>query len=119
MLCYVRIITVNCYITFLEKFPFNFRFPFNIISCCEILPLLQVRVNSEQEHFLIVPHGLLFSEVTASSLVSFQFVSRLVHFSRDERLLRFLTEAIKSIISLPGFVGEGELRGRDPGSGEH
>lgn len=115
MLCYVRIITVNCYITFLEKYPFNFRFPFNIISCCEILPLLQARVNSEQEHFLIVPHGLLFSEVTASSLVSFQFV----HFSRDKSLLRFLTEAIKSIISLPGFVGEGELCGRDPGSGEH
>ncbi|NXC18014.1 ADDA protein, partial [Corythaeola cristata] len=27
------------------------------------------RVNSEQEHFLIVPFGLLYSEVTASSLV--------------------------------------------------
>ncbi|XP_067885338.1 alpha-adducin isoform X2 [Heterodontus francisci] len=30
---------------------------------------LTVRVSSEQEHFLIVPFGLLFSEVTASSLV--------------------------------------------------
>ncbi|XP_066488609.1 alpha-adducin isoform X3 [Tiliqua scincoides] len=30
---------------------------------------LTVRVNSEQEHFLIVPFGLLYSEVTASSLV--------------------------------------------------
>uniref|UniRef100_A0A8C5ZHZ5 Alpha-adducin n=1 Tax=Marmota marmota marmota TaxID=9994 RepID=A0A8C5ZHZ5_MARMA len=29
----------------------------------------QTRVNSEQEHFLIVPFGLLYSEVTASSLV--------------------------------------------------
>lgn len=31
--------------------------------------VLQVRVNSEQERFLIVPFGLLYSEVTASSLV--------------------------------------------------
>ncbi|XP_067838528.1 alpha-adducin isoform X2 [Heptranchias perlo] len=30
---------------------------------------LTVRVSSEQEHFLIVPFGLLYSEVTASSLV--------------------------------------------------
>ncbi|XP_069798163.1 alpha-adducin isoform X7 [Narcine bancroftii] len=30
---------------------------------------LTARVNSEQEHFLIVPFGLLYSEVTASSLV--------------------------------------------------
>nr|XP_060634019.1 alpha-adducin isoform X9 [Anolis sagrei ordinatus] len=30
---------------------------------------ITVRVNSEQEHFLIVPFGLLYSEVTASSLV--------------------------------------------------
>ncbi|XP_029462611.1 alpha-adducin [Rhinatrema bivittatum] len=29
----------------------------------------EVRVSSEQEHFLIVPFGLLYSEVTASSLV--------------------------------------------------
>ncbi|KAF4796504.1 Beta-adducin [Turdus rufiventris] len=31
---------------------------------------ITARVNSEQEHFLIVPFGLLYSEVTASSLVS-------------------------------------------------
>ncbi|XP_011372077.1 alpha-adducin isoform X3 [Pteropus vampyrus] len=30
---------------------------------------ITTRVSSEQEHFLIVPFGLLFSEVTASSLV--------------------------------------------------
>ncbi|XP_077857782.1 alpha-adducin isoform X14 [Macaca mulatta] len=30
---------------------------------------ITTRVNSEQEHFLIVPFGLLYSEVTASSLV--------------------------------------------------
>ncbi|XP_051875319.1 alpha-adducin isoform X13 [Pristis pectinata] len=30
---------------------------------------ITVRVSSEQEHFLIVPFGLLYSEVTASSLV--------------------------------------------------
>ncbi|XP_042322703.1 alpha-adducin isoform X5 [Sceloporus undulatus] len=30
---------------------------------------ITVRVNLEQEHFLIVPFGLLYSEVTASSLV--------------------------------------------------
>lgn len=34
------------------------------------LPSLQVRLNSEQERFLIVPFGLLYSEVTASSLVT-------------------------------------------------
>ncbi|KAF4013209.1 hypothetical protein G4228_004506 [Cervus hanglu yarkandensis] len=31
---------------------------------------ITTRVSSEQEHFLIVPFGLLYSEVTASSLVS-------------------------------------------------
>ncbi|KAG9354405.1 hypothetical protein JZ751_001114, partial [Albula glossodonta] len=31
---------------------------------------LTVRLSSEQDHFLIVPFGLLYSEVTASSLVS-------------------------------------------------
>uniref|UniRef100_H3AYE2 Alpha-adducin n=1 Tax=Latimeria chalumnae TaxID=7897 RepID=H3AYE2_LATCH len=30
---------------------------------------ITVRINAEQEHFLIVPFGLLYSEVTASSLV--------------------------------------------------
>ncbi|XP_023062577.1 alpha-adducin isoform X3 [Piliocolobus tephrosceles] len=30
---------------------------------------ITTRVNSEQEHFLVVPFGLLYSEVTASSLV--------------------------------------------------
>ncbi len=37
----------------------------------------QVRLNSEQERFLIVPFGLLYSEVTASSLVTlplFKFI---------------------------------------------
>lgn len=36
---------------------------------------LQTRVSSEQEHFLIVPFGLLYSEVTASSLVRISFSS--------------------------------------------
>lgn len=31
--------------------------------------LFQARINMEQEHFLINPFGLLYSEVTASSLV--------------------------------------------------
>uniref|UniRef100_UPI00358F74A6 alpha-adducin isoform X2 n=1 Tax=Myxine glutinosa TaxID=7769 RepID=UPI00358F74A6 len=30
---------------------------------------ISVQVSKEQEHFLLIPHGLLFSEVTASSLV--------------------------------------------------
>ncbi|KAM6440084.1 alpha-adducin isoform 4-T5 [Liasis olivaceus] len=34
---------------------------------------ITVRVNLEQEHFLIVPFGLLYSEVTASSLVKVNF----------------------------------------------
>uniref|UniRef100_A0A0B8RRR7 Alpha-adducin n=1 Tax=Philothamnus irregularis TaxID=1899461 RepID=A0A0B8RRR7_9SAUR len=34
---------------------------------------ITVRVNVEQEHFLIVPFGLLYSEVTASSLVKVNF----------------------------------------------
>lgn len=38
-----------------------------------LLSLPQVRLNSEQERFLIVPFGLLYSEVTASSLVKLLF----------------------------------------------
>lgn len=34
---------------------------------------ITTRVSSEQEHFLIVPFGLLYSEVTASSLVKINF----------------------------------------------
>ncbi|XP_060544821.1 alpha-adducin isoform X5 [Pantherophis guttatus] len=34
---------------------------------------ITVRVNMEQEHFLIVPFGLLYSEVAASSLVKVNF----------------------------------------------
>jgi hypothetical protein len=41
---------------------------------CERFPLFflfssQVRVSQEQEHFLLNPFGLLYSEVTASSLI--------------------------------------------------
>ena len=28
-----------------------------------------MRINQEEEHFLTIPHGLMFHEVTASSLV--------------------------------------------------
>lgn len=34
------------------------------------LPPLQLRVSKEQEHFLVLPGGLAYSEVTGSSLVS-------------------------------------------------
>ncbi|XP_042365469.1 alpha-adducin isoform X9 [Plectropomus leopardus] len=39
---------------------------------------LTVRVNSDQERFLIVPFGLLYSEVTASSLVKINFQGEIV-----------------------------------------
>uniref|UniRef100_A0A3P8WW93 Alpha-adducin n=1 Tax=Cynoglossus semilaevis TaxID=244447 RepID=A0A3P8WW93_CYNSE len=39
---------------------------------------LTVRVNSDKEHFLIVPFGLLFSEVTASSLVKINIQGEIV-----------------------------------------
>ncbi|XP_041081839.1 alpha-adducin-like isoform X3 [Polyodon spathula] len=39
---------------------------------------LTVRLNSEQERFLIVPFGLLYSEVTASSLVNINLQGEIV-----------------------------------------
>ncbi|XP_077334015.1 alpha-adducin isoform X8 [Lithobates pipiens] len=39
---------------------------------------ITVRVSSEQEHFLIVPFGLLYSEVTASSLVKVNLQGELI-----------------------------------------
>ncbi|KAE8284990.1 Alpha-adducin Erythrocyte adducin subunit alpha [Larimichthys crocea] len=39
---------------------------------------LSVRVNSDQERFLIVPFGLLYSEVTASSLVKINLQGEIV-----------------------------------------
>lgn len=33
-------------------------------------PPCQLRVSKEQEHFLVLPDGLAYSEVTGSSLVS-------------------------------------------------
>ncbi|XP_037548137.1 alpha-adducin isoform X3 [Nematolebias whitei] len=39
---------------------------------------ITVRVNSEQERFLIVPFGLLYSEVTASSLVKINIEGEIV-----------------------------------------
>uniref|UniRef100_A0A3P9LU58 Alpha-adducin n=1 Tax=Oryzias latipes TaxID=8090 RepID=A0A3P9LU58_ORYLA len=39
---------------------------------------LTVRVNSDQERFLIAPFGLLYSEVTASSLVKINFQGEIV-----------------------------------------
>ena len=40
---------------------------FSLSHCSALVP--QVRLNSDQERFLIVPFGLLYSEVSASSLV--------------------------------------------------
>ncbi|XP_073466984.1 alpha-adducin isoform X6 [Aquarana catesbeiana] len=39
---------------------------------------ITVRVSSEQEHFLIVPFGLLYSEVSASSLVKVNLQAELI-----------------------------------------
>ncbi|XP_061409233.1 alpha-adducin isoform X2 [Lethenteron reissneri] len=39
---------------------------------------LSARVNKEQEHFLLIPFGLLFSEVTASSLVKVNLQGEIV-----------------------------------------
>ncbi|XP_075426697.1 alpha-adducin isoform X7 [Ascaphus truei] len=39
---------------------------------------ITVRVSSEQEHFLIVPFGLLYSEVTASSLVKINLQGEII-----------------------------------------
>lgn len=39
-----------------------------------------MRVNPDQEHFLIVPYGLLYSEVTASSLVRISIDLLMVEF---------------------------------------
>lgn len=39
------------------------------VSCSFVWILEQVRVSQEQEHFLLNPFGLLYSEVTASSLI--------------------------------------------------
>uniref|UniRef100_A0A7N8X097 Alpha-adducin n=1 Tax=Mastacembelus armatus TaxID=205130 RepID=A0A7N8X097_9TELE len=39
---------------------------------------LTVRVSSDQERFLVVPFGLLYSEVTASSLVKINFQAEIV-----------------------------------------
>ena len=42
--------------------------------------LCQIRVSQEQEHFLLNPFGLLYSEVTASSLIKVDMqVYRVVH----------------------------------------
>lgn len=39
---------------------------------------ITVRISSELEHFLIIPFGLLYSEVTASSLVKINFQGEIV-----------------------------------------
>lgn len=36
-------------------------------------PFWQLRVSKEQEHFLVLPEGLAYSEVAGSSLVSPEF----------------------------------------------
>ncbi|XP_048450075.1 alpha-adducin [Rhincodon typus] len=54
---------------------------------------ITARVSSEQEHFLIVPFGLLYSEVTASSLVIESFDGNFVLFIQGE-----LVTASKAII---------------------
>lgn len=49
--------------------PSRSQMPCNTMIWFDCSLILQVRVNSDQERFLIVPFGLLYSEVTASSLV--------------------------------------------------
>ncbi|XP_056602013.1 beta-adducin isoform X1 [Triplophysa dalaica] len=39
---------------------------------------LTIRVSKEQEHFLVLPHGLAFGEVTASSLVKVNILGEVV-----------------------------------------
>lgn len=39
------------------------------LSQIDVLFLLQARLNQDQEHFLVNPFGILYHEITASSLV--------------------------------------------------
>lgn len=45
-------------------------YPLCVLTNVCVLPLRQLRVSKEQEHFLVLPDGLAYSEVTGSSLVS-------------------------------------------------
>jgi ribulose-5-phosphate 4-epimerase/fuculose-1-phosphate aldolase len=38
-------------------------------NCLSVLFLFQARLNQDQEHFLVNPFGMLYHEITASSLV--------------------------------------------------
>lgn len=83
------------------------------------LCVYQVRVNSEQEHFLLVPFGLLYSEVTASSLVrkpsnhlSICAAGRMII-----ALILFRQIAMKPFVICS--LGEGQPGGRDCRSGQH
>lgn len=49
---------------------FGQQFMWNEPPSLTCLPPLQLRVSKEQEHFLVLPGGLAYSEVTGSSLVS-------------------------------------------------
>lgn len=39
------------------------------VKASSVLLSVQLRVNKEQEHFLVLPDGLAYSEATGSSLV--------------------------------------------------
>jgi ribulose-5-phosphate 4-epimerase/fuculose-1-phosphate aldolase len=53
------------------------------------LVVWQVRVSQEQEHFLLNPFGLLYSEVTASSLIKVDMQVKKKSQCRAERLYAF------------------------------
>lgn len=69
-------------------------------------------MNPDQKHFLIAPFGLLFSEVTASSLV---------RTSTDPSTVEFIPWLYGCGWKgwLPCHVGEAKLRGGDSGPGQH
>lgn len=47
---------------------------------------MQARVNSEDEHYLVAPTGVLFSDVTASGLVKVDALGSVVDAGPDARL---------------------------------
>lgn len=88
-------------VTFVEINTYSSSQSFKKICCCRTaqcfwhciflltsLPPRQLRVSKEQEHFLVLPDGMAYSEVTGSSLVSWtsvihilqQFNANFLHF---------------------------------------
>ena len=52
---------------------------FDIWQSCVCVVSCQLRVSKEQEHFLVLPNGLAYGEVTASSLVSSLLMSKIFY----------------------------------------